>query len=185
MAADLCRQAEPFCGDAANAECGNAQQKPQSRKGQADLSVEVQRHAAVVPDVPAHDQIVRHPNGEFQCRDQQCSAKALQQQRFRRCCRVKQIQPHRSRTAGERHGPVGVPAADDLQQTVDKRPQQEEPAEFVESDMQLQKITSCFVCMHKRSLCRMGENMRLEFPVQSDPFKFYFLEVSICEKVVF
>ena len=57
MAADLCRQAEPFCGDAANAECGNAQQKPQSRKGQADLSVEVQRHAAVVPDVPAESQI--------------------------------------------------------------------------------------------------------------------------------
>ena len=39
--------------------------------------------------------------------------------------------------------------------------------------------------MHKRSLCRMGENMRLEVPVQSDLFKFYFLEVSICEKVVF
>ena len=133
-----------FC-DAADAECRNAQQKPQTGERQADLTVQVQRHAAVVPDVPAHDEIVCDTHGKFQGSDEYCAASILQQLSPGRCSSMDQVEPHCGGTAGERHGPVGIAPASDLQQAIDKSPQQKEPAEFTGLVMQFQGITSFFL----------------------------------------
>ena len=146
-----------FC-DAADAECRNAQQKPQTGERQADLTVQVQRHAAVVPDVPAHDEIVCDTHGKFQGSDEYCAAPILQQQSPGRCSSMDQVEPHCGGTAGERHGPVGIAPANNFQQTIDKSPQQKEPAEFTGLVMQFQEITSFFllpvVCAEMQKIYR-------------------------------
>lgn len=103
-----------------DAECGDAQEKPQSRKGQADLTVQIQGHIAVIPDVPTHDHVVEYTYGEFDGCDQERTAETLQQKRSGRCGGMEQIQRHGCYAAGECHGPVGKATEENFQHTVDK-----------------------------------------------------------------
>lgn len=107
---------------AADCKSRDAQQKPQPGKRQTNLTVQVAGHIAVIPDVPAQIQVIQNAYGEFNCRDDQCAAQTLEQERVGRCFQMELIQDDAHGAAGKHHRPMGIASGQDFQQTVKKQP---------------------------------------------------------------
>lgn len=81
------------------------------------LSENIIRHIGVIPDVPVHDNVVKDSNGELYRGYDDCADKAAPDKR--NCtAAVYAVQNGKDRTAGKRHCPVRIAAADYLDKTI-------------------------------------------------------------------
>ena len=100
--------------------CDPAEDKPERRKARADLPKQIAGQGAVIPDMPAHDEIVPHADGEFRAGDKERTEQAAYPEGLG-AERVLHVIEQRDCAAAEQcHGPVRVAAGGDLKARVEK-----------------------------------------------------------------
>lgn len=86
-----------------------------------DLSQNIKRHIGIIPDLPAHDEIIKNSNGKFNGSNYHRPDKAASYKRHG-VMTVYTIKNGKNSSAGKRHGPVRVAAADYFDKAVHKIP---------------------------------------------------------------
>lgn len=112
--------AEAAAYEAAEKICRYAQCKPQSREGKAYLSEKIQRHIGVIPYIPVHNKVIENSYGKFKCSNYKRACKTASYECYSATA-VDSVEQCENNTARKRHCPMSVAAADNFNETVNKK----------------------------------------------------------------
>ncbi len=130
---------KPLTDSSAQPKCGKTQKKPEQRKRQTDLPVQIQRHVCIIPYVPPENEIVNDPHHHLCTGDQQCPRNSLKYQRTRGiCCNA--VKHSTGNPAQKCHGPVSVAPEYNFQKTVNQTADEEQVAKFIQGNATLHGI---------------------------------------------
>lgn len=92
----------------------HCQEKPQHRKGQTYLSVNIEHQTGIIPYVPAEPQIYDAAGNEFKGGYYYCPEQAFHKHRLMRTGRKTPVKYHKAQPAGHGHAPVSEAAENDF-----------------------------------------------------------------------